>query len=202
MRCTDFNSRPCERGDFNLFDLILVHFAISIHAPARGATGKLMKKSPSSTIFQFTPLREGRLQNPPAVSQMQYFNSRPCERGDVHKYGKAIVQRISIHAPARGATDDRKGCCIADTISIHAPARGATEMEESQRMLERISIHAPARGATWGTLSRQCSAPISIHAPARGATCADQLIQLLIQNFNSRPCERGDHIHKSQGFAR
>ena len=34
---------------------------------------------------------------------------------------------ISIHAPARGATDVGSLRCRTGTISIHAPARGATE---------------------------------------------------------------------------
>ena len=35
---------------------------------------------------------------------------------------------------------------------------------------------------------------ISIHAPARGATPAGAKAVLAVQNFNSRPCERGDKI--------
>ena len=38
---------------------------------------------------------------PPIYSD---FNSRPCERGDVHKLTDTIKNIISIHAPARGAT--------------------------------------------------------------------------------------------------
>ena len=33
---------------------------------------------------------------------------------------------VSIHAPARGATDRGQGCASAEDVSIHAPARGAT----------------------------------------------------------------------------
>ena len=35
-------------------------------------------------------------------------------------------KKVSIHAPARGATADRKGKDAAREVSIHAPARGAT----------------------------------------------------------------------------
>ena len=38
------------------------------------------------------------------------------------------------------------------SISIHAPAKGATDAEELERMHRDISIHAPAKGAT---LTRQ-----------------------------------------------
>ena len=98
-----FNSRPCERGDGSsrfasmmrsvsihapargatrdtLQGLYLSH--VSIHAPARGATSRL--HSPiGAIVFQFTPLREGRL------------------RGNTHIISNRTV---SIHAPARGAT--------------------------------------------------------------------------------------------------
>ena len=33
-------------------------------------------------------------------------------------------------------------------VSIHAPARGATEIERIKAKLIIVSIHAPARGAT------------------------------------------------------
>ena len=98
-----FNSRPCERGDRGL-PLGSTAIRISIHAPARGATcfAGLAK---AKFVFQFTPLREGR----PALSlSRRYasnFNSRPCERGDgEQRMGGLQVVKISIHAPARGAT--------------------------------------------------------------------------------------------------
>ena len=78
--------------------------AISIHAPARGATevlpgdtfqvdtfqftplreGRPMRKYRAIRMkqFQFTPLREGRRTLLPGAGRRDYFNSRPCERGD------------------------------------------------------------------------------------------------------------------------
>ena len=100
---------------------------------------------------------------------------------------------ISIHAPARGATNKVLYRSKHEAISIHAPARGATERKWRTSIMYKISIHAPARGATnlqiiWGLKlfyfnprSREGSdfidpvgvsfaIGISIHAPARGAT--------------------------------
>ena len=98
---------------------------------------------------------------------------------------------ISIHAPARGATNTGSPLIAIAKISIHAPARGATTPCIFLSLLQLISIHAPARGATvyspcfvrpkfQSTLPRgerpRFSAVvginfnISIHAPARGAT--------------------------------
>ena len=88
-------------GDEYVIDLISIHAPprgathkvvallaladISIHAPPRGAT--LFRGTSSSRgLFQFTPLREGRL--PPCAAQTyaEYFNSRPSARGDSKRY--------------------------------------------------------------------------------------------------------------------
>ena len=37
-------------------------------------------------------------------------------------------------------------CCVG--VSIHAPARGATEQHHHHYEQKKVSIHAPARGAT------------------------------------------------------
>ena len=55
----DFNSRPSARGDGNTFGA-RKRYCISIHAPPRGATHP-MTEAVGKTLFQFTPLREGRL---------------------------------------------------------------------------------------------------------------------------------------------
>ena len=82
------------------------------------------------------------------------------------------LSRISIHAPARGATDESTGRAkLPELISIHAPARGATAQPfYTPCGTPLISIHAPARGATNASSSAVCDRVISIHAPARGAT--------------------------------
>ena len=79
----------------------------------------------------------------------QYFNPRSREGSD--PLGEAVacaVPDISIHAPARGATQRLRDQVRASLISIHAPARGATRAEPLFPPVLHISIHAPARGAT------------------------------------------------------
>ena len=41
-----------------------------------------------------------------------------------------MTLRVSIHAPARGATEFIAKCAPANPVSIHAPARGATVFRE------------------------------------------------------------------------
>ena len=104
-------------------------------------------------------------------SAIIYFNSRPCERGDVCINQPEVRSiPISIHAPARGATATMQAMYDYGNISIHAPARGAT----------------PERQCVYGDVC------ISIHAPARGATGQKSRRRKKHKHFNSRPCERGD----------
>ena len=100
---------------------------ISIHAPARGATGGITTLVSWFSLFQSTHPRGVRL-----------YRGSLC----------ADPERISIHAPARGATCRVPVAHPRFVISIHAPARGATERRGAPGPHRNISIHAPARGAT------------------------------------------------------
>ena len=98
------------------------------------------------------------------------FNPRSHERSDGRHCCVRKKQKISIHAPTRGATrssrqqttpirfqstlprEERRvtlaACCFKVIISIHAPTRGATLLRNQHTQQKCISIHAPTRGAT------------------------------------------------------
>ena len=100
-----FNPRSREGSDISAVDGATVPEAISIHAPAKGATrlGILLHLCPR---FQSTLPRRER----PSA----------CDEG-------IYLAIISIHAPAKGATWDAvEEAERVLTISIHAPAKGAT----------------------------------------------------------------------------
>ena len=100
---------------------------------------------------------------------------------------------ISIHAPARGATNQMSNLFKTVIISIHAPARGATIRGISYKYVLAISIHAPARGATYLQMERDAVLEIiSIHAPARGATEEKSSRNLGQMHFNPRTREGCD----------
>ena len=80
--------------------------AISIHAPARGATRHAIP-NPYNMGFQSTLPRGERRR-----------------RSQKERY----PEQISIHAPARGATYKLADLVLNILISIHAPARGATNI--------------------------------------------------------------------------
>ena len=148
--------------DFALF----VALVISIHAPAWGAT-TLKSCISTSFLFQSTRPRGAR---------------RPC------KSGLSRFHVISIHAPAWGATIDvmLKMKAVFKQISIHAPAWGATGWRRSDGSGRRISIHAPAWGATEELLAMEKSEEISIHAPAWGATVYRNMSRMTSHDFNPR----------------
>ena len=56
--------------------------------------------------------------------------------------------KVSIHAPAWGATCRVGVFCVVYAVSIHAPAWGATVLISAYPFRNRVSIHAPAWGAT------------------------------------------------------
>ena len=67
---------------------------------------------------------------------------------DDEKDPEGAAIRVSIHAPAWGATINSVVLKINSTVSIHAPAWGATSLSKTNIPLYPVSIHAPAWGAT------------------------------------------------------
>ncbi len=62
-------------------------------------------------------------------------------------------ERVSIHAPTRGATFSNHVANGAIEVSIHAPTRGATADATAFGGAGSVSIHAPTRGATTSACS-------------------------------------------------
>ena len=169
----------------------LMRGKISIHAPAKGATNARYGVH-WMVQFQFTLPRRERRRTTRRTAYSEDFNSRSREGSDFALLLHTLCSKISIHAPAKGATNRRPFGVCCKVISIHAPAKGATTGDASFNPYYGISIHAPAKGATGGkevpdvryadfnSRSREGSDPvqpsrrkserISIHAPAKGAT--------------------------------
>ena len=141
---------------------------ISIHAPPRGATGGTGCVKLKLLIFQFTPLREGRLETDSIVAQ--WF--------------------ISIHAPPRGATFF---VCITPSdvdISIHAPPRGATISARTTTRTNTFQFTPLREGRHIGSGCRGAG-KISIHAPPRGATLQIFIISRSSFLFQFTPLREG-----------
>ena len=122
---------------------------ISIHAPAKGATRKAVFLSPNSQNFN-PRSREGS-DNPPITAH-------------------ALRPTFQSTLPRRERPSPEVVPLWRDSISIHAPAKGATEKSFRRFIFPGISIHAPAKGATAKIRTAADGMAISIHAPAKGAT--------------------------------
>ena len=149
-----------------------IRLVVSIHAPARGATWTVEFTGTYAGKFQSTLPRGERLQPSDENDSKGGFNPRSRAGSDGRPRGRRhVLVRVSIHAPARGATTSSPRsancfCCFnprsragsdegvfdllwADPpVSIHAPARGATTTNRHSIATHSVSIHAPARGAT------------------------------------------------------
>ena len=121
-----FNSRPCARGDVGYF---------------MGIRG--------FCYFNSRPCARGDLFCPPFANAASNFNSRPCARGDV-------------------------------CLGFHR--RRAVEFQFPP--LREGRLHRP--------VGRVAGVRISIPAPARGATNRGSKTARSFGYFNSRPCARGD----------
>ena len=99
-----FQFTPLREGLLASLFAAAGRYTISIHAPARGAS-YIWHSIYHPSLFQFTPLREGLLNLQTLFRLRLYFNSRPCERGFNAEIILSQIQTISIHAPARGASD-------------------------------------------------------------------------------------------------
>ncbi len=100
---------------------------VSIHAPARGATLSRSSAVQIQSQFQSTRLHEARRAVVLNVALSWMFQSTRLHEARPVDFLRALVKRVvSIHAPARGATRQRKEQVPRPQVSIHAPARGAT----------------------------------------------------------------------------
>ena len=146
---------------------------------------------PPAPLFQFTPLREGRLPFCVLFSCFLYFNSRPSARGDSVPRPAQSGGAISIHAPPRGATAEASASSACARFQFTPLREGRLPGKVRHSPRRRISIHAPPRGAT-------CAANTPITAsrfqftPLREGRLPFCVLFSCLLYFNSRPSARGD----------
>ena len=191
---------------------------ISIHAPPRGATFSICP-SIHVSVFQFTPLREGRRNRCRTLFRVSEFQFTPLREGRHSRRVLTDRRRISIHAPPRGATGSScTGRKLSGAISIHAPPRGATSdkpvthassafqftpLREGRR---QPLFPLPARCQFQFTPLREGRLPVPIRAagyllfqftPLREGRRQAGNAFCFHRHFNSRPSARGDS-HKQR----
>ena len=158
----------------------------------RGARLDICLPISKRLLFQSTRPRGARQKNRTVSKLPQCFNPRAREGRDEETYLGFRATRVSIHAPAKGATLRRHHVCHCYPFQSTRPRRARQKILPSSSAHKIVSIHAPAKGATSAPAARESSSSsfnpraregrdthfqdiermhiVSIHAPARGAT--------------------------------
>ncbi len=164
----------------------MLFFAVSIHAPTRGAT-YFVSSSPARKLFQSTRPRGARPMRATNLITVGCFNPRAHAGRDIHLQQDVGLLAVSIHAPTRGATHGHQTLGRYRIVSIHAPTRGATYVVAPPSVVNGVSIHAPTRGATSVRTRSSSNLRVSIHAPTRGATCPGFATRFPLRFQSTRP---------------
>ena len=99
------------------------------------------------------------------------FNPRTRVGCDKSWQDTAQRTRVSIHAPAWGATKSKIEKYMILMFQSTHPRGVRRGIPVKHRRSSLVSIHAPAWGATCHAVQGDAGRAVSIHAPAWGATC-------------------------------
>ena len=83
------------------------------------------------------------------------FNPRSREGSDNEALGEMRDTDISIHAPAKGATNEKPIRCWGIVYFNPRSREGSDQVRAKKSKYPAISIHAPAKGATWRSWMRK-----------------------------------------------
>ncbi len=198
---TGRDARPVGNGDAAL--------DVSIHAPARGATTRCDRRGCQSSRFnprartgrdptrpkmdvgvtRFNPrARTGRDFHIPVTmpDRILFQSTRPHGARLAQPHHFAVVEPVSIHGPARGATRSHVRHPSFTLFQSTRPHGARQDVRRQRDVVGVVSIHAPARGATCPARRYPCRSQVSIHAPARGATRTDPARHGRATGFNPR----------------
>ena len=116
----DFNSRPSARGDISTAKLAMQY-----------------------GIFQFTPLREGRLHPSEwRYCRQNYFNSRPSARGDAQQRRNHRQPSIFQFTPLR---EGRQPCLLAQHQKANFNSRPSARGDRRYAKFPRCIFGNPAQ---------------------------------------------------------
>ena len=130
-----FNPRSREGSDEQSFPNLTELLTISIHAPAKGATGLFSLWKVDKIISIHAPAKGATINVAwsQLIDKFQSTLPRRERRGADRESDKTLA--ISIHAPAKGATHVVTRQISSHCISIHAPAKGATSLLQNMQCL-------------------------------------------------------------------
>ena len=196
-----FQFPPPRGGRLLMKHLFELYGLISIPAPAWGATLPVLLRA-FAAGFQFPPPRGGRrVASSMKIQSYSYFNSRPRVGGDgLILAAFCLRERISIPAPAWGATRSAASCAGAPSFQF-PPPRGGRRSRPGRRS---SSAHFNSRPRVGGDYPRRCRSRSQLlfqFPPPRGGRPADARATVISSSyFNSRPRVGGDPDQFPYGF--
>ena len=141
-----FNPRPRTRGDVNSPQLFLAGEFQST-PPHKGRPRWATQAQGYNSSFNPRPRTRGDSSRRSGPRRTRSFNPRPRTRGDLALSAAFRAQRVSIHAPAQGATV--AGSLIRVDVEFQStPPHKGRLAPEAGNVPAQVSIHAPAQGAT------------------------------------------------------
>ena len=228
-----FDPRPREGGDHARRGASVGDVAVSIHAPARGATHDVGVAS-LQALFRSTPPHGGRRREMRGITmrvsihapawratiarawpRRAVFRSTPPHGGRRSvRLGLRLGCLVSIHAPAWRATAGRRPRSgahrrfdprprdggrrweLRDALRLprfrSTPPRGGRHGSPSMDAARASFRSTPPRGGRPRIVVRPAACRVSIHAPARGATSSASATRSGRLCFDPRPREGGD----------
>ena len=159
-------------GATSILRLFPLHLNVSIHAPAWGAT-TLIASSKLYTLFQSTPPHGGRQASKTPCYSIVRFNPRPRMGGDPPRLLWQSISRVSIHAPAWGATYLRRLLLRLKVFQSTPPHGGRPYDVQSESPFTSFNPRPRMGGDIVKPLFMHEGIPVSIHAPAWGATYSE-----------------------------
>ena len=146
-----FNSRPCGRGDCIAHSHSHSHRLFQF-TPLREGRLEESRAAGKHPLFQFTPLREGRPSRSSCTQGTALFQFTPLREGRPTAPATSTAPAIFQFTPLReGRRNTTKASSRAANFNSRPCGRG-DETREDVGFWEMISIHAPAGGATVKTL--------------------------------------------------
>ena len=167
--CRCFNPRA-RTGRDAIEDGVLIDVSVSIHAPARGAT-KGEGAFQLDMVFQSTRPHGARPIRQADSIRLQCFNPRARTGRDERGRSAPLGVKVSIHAPARGATESASWQLILTVFQSTRP-HGARPFAQRRPSSVRGFNPRARTGRDAGLFCLRFPFGVSIHAPARGATQA------------------------------
>ena len=152
---TTFRSTPPRRGRLRHLGFDFDHSLVSIHAPAKGATGRVSTSRRSAPRFDPRPREGGDPRTSSGCATACSFDPRPREGGDMpcapRSSGCGLFRSTPPRRGRRASASSRRPSA---RFRSTPPRRGRLRDPETGALTRDVSIHAPAKGATFGTRSR------------------------------------------------